>query len=504
MDIKNESKAAIVRQYLYGGTVNINDFIYENLQAPPLLWFMTPQHIMDLNHIATSIKYSGNSAKKIHMIHEILAPLGFRQLSGGTNRVVYRHLEVPNIVIKVAYDKVGLQDNPSEFKNQSLLQPFCTKVFETSPNGTVGLFERVTPVRSVEEYSLIKDSVRLMIREKMIMRGLIAADIGEKFFMNWGVRDGFGPVILDFPYVYNLDGGKIYCTKEMPNGSICGGEIDYDHAYNFLYCTKCGKRYMASDLAKKGSSHVKKNGILIIGKRGGVKMKVGVKDATGKFHIVSDTTEDNPVMTKNERPKRRRWSDYTPEKSVPVVRATSDAGSVTSKPSEKPEKIDTVSRYGRAVVTHNPTQEELHDFGVNMSVDTHVKAKVHVDEYDIGEKITNVIVGASKAKDLNAYLDKIDGGEKTSEQKFDPKGFNFKRKRTTATEGTDYHYEGETSDDKKPATSTPFAGINIDSGNNESESKDTTSTTEVVKEEKNVTSENNNSEEVNDMLNSNY
>ena len=41
------------------------------------------------------------------------------------------------------------------------------------------------------------------------------ADIGTNFFMNWGIRPGFGPVLLDYPYVYELDGNK--CVNHFFN-----------------------------------------------------------------------------------------------------------------------------------------------------------------------------------------------------------------------------------------------------------------------------------------------
>ena len=60
--------------------------------------------------------------------------------------------------------------------------------------------------------------------------------------------------IVDFPYAYELDGGKLICQHVMPDGKVCGGEIDYDEGFNHLICTKCGTEYFARDLAKKGDN----------------------------------------------------------------------------------------------------------------------------------------------------------------------------------------------------------------------------------------------------------
>ena len=66
--------------------------------------------------------------------------------------------------------------------------------------------------------------------------------------MNFGIREGFGPVLLDFPYVYKLDGEKLFCNRPTPDGEFCGGVIDYDAGFNGLYCTKCGAMYKAKEL----------------------------------------------------------------------------------------------------------------------------------------------------------------------------------------------------------------------------------------------------------------
>lgn len=58
---------------------------------------------------------------------------------------------------------------------------------------------------------------------------------------------------MDFPYLYEVDGQKLYCNapaipgrKDIP----CGGQIDYDDGFNNLICTKCGRHYQARELKK--------------------------------------------------------------------------------------------------------------------------------------------------------------------------------------------------------------------------------------------------------------
>lgn len=230
-------------------SMSIDQFNYEKLSAPPLLSFLNMNDINELKQIGSSLRLSGRPEEKLRRIDEVMRTRNFRKLAGGTNRVVYKHLEYDPIIVKIAHDDVGRGDTPREYFNQAYLKPFVTKVFEYSPCGTVGLFERCIPVTSRQEFlSVAEDYFDLL---KFWFTGeYIMEDIGSNYFMNVGVRNGFGPVLLDFPYLYKLDGNKLYCNKpddKEPSG-VCGGIIDYDDGYNHLYCSKCGKRYRAKEL----------------------------------------------------------------------------------------------------------------------------------------------------------------------------------------------------------------------------------------------------------------
>lgn len=240
----------VLKRLLYPKCKTAVEFKFDTLIANPMLTYITVQDIAQLNKIATSIKYSSKPKVKYKMIDNILVPRGFKKMASGTNRVVYRYLNDYRVVLKVAIDKVGLSDNGNEYKNQQLLKPFVSKCFEVSPCGTVGLFERVVPITSREEFINLSDSIFDLINN--IIGKYVLEDIGEKFYMNYGLREGFGPVLLDYPYVFELDGRKLICNVEDPlePKGYCGGEIDYDLGYNDLVCKKCGKRYLATELKK--------------------------------------------------------------------------------------------------------------------------------------------------------------------------------------------------------------------------------------------------------------
>ena len=233
---------------------NALDFNYDKLCAPPIRSIFNQYEISALYRIATSIRYNANIEKKYELIDSIMTAKGFKKAHCGTNRIVYNFLEMPTFVAKVALDKVGLADSPAEFKNQEFFKPFCCKIFEVDPSGVIAFVERVNPITSLEEFLSISDDVFNMMITKIIGR-YVVDDLGTEKFMNYGLRynaDGttFGPVIIDFPYAYELDGAKLYCNREVFPGIRCKGEIDYDNGFNKLICNKCGKVYKAQELKK--------------------------------------------------------------------------------------------------------------------------------------------------------------------------------------------------------------------------------------------------------------
>ena len=94
-----------------------------------------------------------------------------------------------------------------------------------------------------------------------------------------------GPVLIDYPYVYELDGAKLYCNKPDPTSvsGTCDGELDYDDGFNTIRCTKCGKTFKAIELEKK----IKDNEI-IVDDKGEIKMKVTRRGGSLGLH---DTIE---------------------------------------------------------------------------------------------------------------------------------------------------------------------------------------------------------------------
>ena len=269
---------------LYSKDRSSFDFKFDMLMPRGgILTYISLQDINELNRIASSNKLADNPKEKYKLIDSIMKNRGFMRLASGTNRVVYKYLEDQSFVFKVALDKIGLSDSLNEYKNQWFLKPYVTKCFDVTPCGTVGMFERVQPITSKLEFISIAEDYYDMIVNKIIGK-YILDDIGSNYFMNSGIRECFGPVLLDYPYLFELDENKLYCNLQDPaTGIVCDGVIDYDIGFNTLICSKCGKRYKASDLKIESE---KQNIIL----RGESTMKVSIVRGKGRnTHVVSSS-----------------------------------------------------------------------------------------------------------------------------------------------------------------------------------------------------------------------
>lgn len=308
--------------------LTIDEFNYDRLEAPPISAMFTAQDIAQLNMIAKSIRYSARPEVKYREIDKIMRSRGFVKFIAGTNRIVYRPLEDTRFLVKVAGDAVGLGDNPREYKNQFIFKPFVTKVFEITPCGTLGVFERVNPITSREEFLSVASDIFEVIN-KWFVGEYVLEDIGTKFFMNWGIRAGFGPVLLDFPYVYKLDGNKLFCNApSMSPSGCCEGEIDYDPGYNFLYCTKCGVKYKAKELAE--AIKIKN---IIVKSRGDKKMKVSVsggsknikkKFETGEYAGMARTIKPSGISASASREKNNPVKKEKKEDDVKIYESSKE------------------------------------------------------------------------------------------------------------------------------------------------------------------------------------
>ena len=375
-----------VLQSLYNKKQSALDFNFDALTAPPLMSLLSPYDIMELNKIAKSVKLAGKIDLKYKLIDNIMTNRGFVKLHAGTNRVVYRFLEDQRFVAKIAVDRVGLGDNPAEFQNQFLLKPFVTKVFEVSPCGTIAIVERVDPIMSREEFLSVADDVFDLLT-KVFIGKYILEDVGTQYFMNWSIRNQFGPVLLDFPYVYELDGNKLYCNAPAIPGRkdiVCGGEIDYDDGFNNLVCTKCGKHYQARELKK-----AEEQKLIIVGGKKTMKVRVkcgkdvivdSSKNRTAKVIEAKKDVDVVKEVVKEEKPIQNKVESRVNKKTTskkPKAKPNTPSDSIFKKEEPKEEKVEEKIE----VVVTKQEENKTSVQSMNDELDAFLN-NIEYDEYD--------------------------------------------------------------------------------------------------------------------------
>lgn len=334
---------------MYKGTTTSLGEYFDTLQAPPLCSILTDYDIAEIRKIVTSVRLAGNVHRRLFGINEILAKRGLVKLAGGTNRVVYSHPMYPNIVIKIALDRVGMKDNPSEYYVQNLLKPFCTKIFEITEDGLIAVAEKVERVRNIKEYTEMADDIYSLYLYFVKEKGLVMEDIGVKFFMNWGNRPMFGPVILDFPYCYEIDPKKLHCKNVDEYGRICNGEIDYDDCFNFLVCKRCGKIHRALEISKGRFEEAIADSKLMRN-LGGLKMEIKIT----RGNTVEKTVNTPDVKKSIGKPAvAKYWRTKT--KCNDATGVSSDVVKIELRRGNK--KIVTDALYGTTLAA---TEEEAH------------------------------------------------------------------------------------------------------------------------------------------------
>lgn len=351
---------------LYAKRMTAEEFNFDALTAPSMYNFLSEYDLERLYNITTSVKYSSKVDKKIQAIRDILRPRGFEQFANGTNRMCFRYLEDTSFLLKVPYKTSGLDNGAREFRNQQLIKPFVAKTFEVHPSGIASMHERVLPLTNKEELLSVADDVFYMLTA--IIGKYVIDDVGSEYFMNLGIRRGFGVVIMDYPDLFELDGRKLYCNRPIyPNTKtpVCGGLIDYDDGFSHLRCTKCGKEYTGSDLQL-----ARKNHQIII--EGDNDMKVTVL-RYGEPIRTSDAETSSIIMPEVKKRERRpkngavsvikRGLEY-PINSKPAAKTTEQTTPV--KPNESSDLINLNANIPASAAKPNMlTPEELEEVRAN-------------------------------------------------------------------------------------------------------------------------------------------
>ena len=284
---------------------------YDNLKVNPLLSYFSMDDINQINQISSSVRLNNNPREKYRLIEEIMKKRGFSLIGGGTNRRTYTCDYDNRIVAKVGTDKIGFSNNLREFVNQDVLKPFCCKIFEVSPCGTLAIIESVYPIKTIEEFQLVGEDIFNVLYFKIRNKDIAMEDIGFRSYKNWGIRDNFGPVLLDYPTMYVADPKKCFCTQKDAYGRYCNHPLDYDEGFDNIVCTKCGHRYLSKFISKKNGDNIAEliyaAGNRFNKKKGECKMIISVSNRNGerviknldngKSDYVKHQPIQNPVMS---------------------------------------------------------------------------------------------------------------------------------------------------------------------------------------------------------------
>lgn len=339
-----------------------------NLTKPPIRYYLPDFVIKYIYDISCDTKLLNAPIKRFQIQNDILEPYGFRPLSSGTNRRAFYCVYDPWIILKIASDSIGRSDNLSEFGIQEGLLPFCTKVFDVDPTGAIQLTERVE-VMTEEDFRVYQDDICKFL-ESWFQLGYIFEDVGFKSFKNWGIRDGSGPVLLDFPYIYQLDPDKLICDRIDPHThEKCGGRIGYNYelVMSEFICYKCRVRYSAQHLAKK----IDGNSDIILGRkrkmRTPTKINVVLTRGNKVVYDPNAPVQPNPQQI-NVVPAQQPQPQYQtqipwPQQSLPVQQQTQQVVSSTPPISQQimPQNLNdqmlksyAEQFYARALNSENP------------------------------------------------------------------------------------------------------------------------------------------------------
>ena len=402
--MKESERVNILERLLFTGTTTPMEFEWEQLTPDVDIYQLLTQEDIDYMYsIITSARYSGNSKLRISKLDEIMKFRNFTKFAGGTNRLVYIHPMAPNMVFKIAVDAVGIRDNPSEYYNQKLLKPFCTKVFQCSKCGTIASFQRVEKITSEEEFFSVIDDYLLLL-EVLVDGKHVFDDIGAKYFMNYGIWKGKGLVILDFPYMYEIDGSKLICKSKLDDGTICNGEIDYTKTFDEIRCTKCGRIYRAGDLAK-----TPEGGASITRRKGEARMKFSLKRGDKIIKTIETGSEvdyltrkehNKPKYTKIEEKYKVRPAKLIKVKDVSIIKHT-----------ENPFNVEGNTLIINTKKTNTPnTQSNTDGKEVVKYVEVNLKNKISVnndkDKSSIIDPKLIKVKKKTKSNNFNQYKNK--------------------------------------------------------------------------------------------------
>lgn len=216
---------------------------------------LTPALLADIWAI---FKHPTDNHTKANLLDELLEPYGFYELGLGTNVCTFENENEPGVVYKIALDPCGLADN----RNDPYLPTYAPeanppKVIDMTPDALVSVQEYVYAIREKEDMFLFWKEA-LEICESLSKRFLVI-DVTPMMFANWAIGRDMKLRTCDVSDLFPLpkDQDLFRCKsivgeKKKSHKLIrCNGRLYYDENYQWMYCSKCGKKFLPSELRPK-------------------------------------------------------------------------------------------------------------------------------------------------------------------------------------------------------------------------------------------------------------
>ena len=222
--------------------LNINEYedfdnkTFDSLRGPRVCDVIDPES-MEL--IRKAVK-SPSPQKKLKMVKDIITERcpRLRYFNRGTNRFAFIDILDDSYIFKIGHTMEGENATKNEFATQDILKPFCTRIFDISEDGIFSTCERVQRYEK-DAYAERFDEIKYVLQE--VMSRCVVDDAGLLTFNNWGIREGFGPVILDYARCYRLVDKYVRCNHKKSNGEYCDGIMQFDTTFSYFRCPKCGQ-----------------------------------------------------------------------------------------------------------------------------------------------------------------------------------------------------------------------------------------------------------------------
>lgn len=188
-----------------------------------------------------SLTDNNQKADKIkELLENDLADRGLKELGCGTNRIAFISDKDPHYVYKIALDERGIKDNNLEFKLSKMINPkYITQCIEN-----IGLVAKCERIFVMNKYLMLKYKKQVSEILTELSHDYLLNDVGYTEFLNWGIRNGNEPVILDYAYLRPITQGMNFlCTY-----GDCGGQLRYTKSFKMFKCVECGYKYSISEV----------------------------------------------------------------------------------------------------------------------------------------------------------------------------------------------------------------------------------------------------------------